>query len=299
MAGAERAATSVAIPAKSFTALVLAGSRSGGDPLAEAAGVSHKALAPVAGVAMLTRVVATLRAAESVGRVVICGIDRQALAGEPQLQPFLDSGRLGLVRSGATPGASVLSAMEQLAPCTPLLVATADHPLLTPALVDDFCARSARSGADVTVGLVSARLVHGAFPGVRRTALPFRDGHYCGCNLFAFLTPEARRAPAAWVHVEGHRKRPWRMVGALGVGVTLRFLLRRLTVDAVTDLASDRMGVRVRPIFLSQPEAGFDVDTSAQLAVAEAFLRRSWAPGTTLDRGSESVRTEPPRRPPR
>jgi len=274
MSGAEHVGAPAAVTVKRFTALVLAGSRPGGDPVAHAAGVSHKAFAPVAGVAMLTRVVATLRAAEAVRRVVICGVDRQALAAEPQLHPFLDSGGLGLVTSRATPSASVLHAMEQLAPCTPLLVATADHPLLTAALVDDFCARSAHSGADVTVGLVPARLVRGAFPGVRRTALPFRDGHYCSCNLFAFLTPEAQRAPAAWTQVERHRKRPWRMVGALGVGVTLRFLLRRLTVDAVTDLASDRMGVRVRPIFLSQPEAGFDVDTTAQLAIAEAFLRR-------------------------
>lgn len=267
--------------APGFTALVLAGSRPGGDPLARAAGVSHKALAPVAGVAMLTRVVATLRAARAVRRVVVCGIDREALATQPELHPFLDTGGLGLLASSATPSASVLSAMQQLDPCTPLLVATADHPLLTPALVDDFCARSADSGADVTVGLVAAHLVHSAFPSLRRTTLPFRDGAYCGCNLYAFLTPAAQRAPAAWMQVEQHRKRPWRMVGALGVGVTLRFLLRRLTVESVTDLASDRMGVHVRPIFLSQPEAGFDVDTSAQLAVADAFLRaREWRRGT-------------------
>jgi molybdopterin-guanine dinucleotide biosynthesis protein A len=262
-----------ATTAPGFTALVLAGSRPGGDPLARAAGVAHKALAPVAGVAMLTRVVATLRAARAVRRVVICGIERAALAAQPELHPFLDNGALGLLASRATPSASVLSAMQQLEPCTPLLVATADHPLLTPALVDDFCTRSADSGADVTVGLVAAHLVRSAFPTLRRTTLPFRDGAYCGCNLYAFLTPAAQRAPAAWMQVEQHRKQPWRMLGTLGVGVTLRFLLRRLTVESVTDLASDRMGVHVRPIFLSHPEAGFDVDTSAQLAVAEAFLR--------------------------
>jgi hypothetical protein len=168
--------------------------------------------------------------------------------------------------------------MRQLDPSTPLLVTTADHPLLTAALVDDFCVRSASSGADVTVGLVAAHLVRNAFPTLRRTTVPFRDGAYCGCNLYAFLTPAAERAPTAWMEVEQHRKQPWRMVGALGVGVTMRFLLRRLTVEAVTHLASDRMGVRVRPIFLSQPEAGFDVDTPAQLEVAEAFLRAREGP---------------------
>ena len=262
-----------------FTALVLAGSRPGGDALARAARVSHKALAPIAGVPMLARVVSTLRAAKSVGRLVVCGIDRQALATQSRLREFHDAGELELVASGATPSASVVSAMQQLAPATPLLVATADHPLLTPAVVDDFCARSLDSGADVTVGLVSAQLVRNAFPAVRRTALPFRDGSYCGCNLYAFLTPEAQRAPAAWMQVERHRKRPWRMVGALGMGVTMRFLLGQLTLEAVTDLASDRMGASVRPIFLSQPEAGFDVDTAAQLHAAEAFLRAREAHG--------------------
>ena len=55
--------------------------------------------------------------------------------------------------------------------------------------------------------------------------------------------------------------------------MTVRFLLRRLSVDALTALASERIGARVRPIFLSHPEAGFDVDTIAQLAAAEAFLQ--------------------------
>lgn len=271
MSGEQLGAARPTPTAQGFTALVLAGSRPGGDPLARAAGVSHKALAPVDGVPMLSRVVATLHAARAIRQVVVCGIDRDVLAEQSALHPFLD--RLGLVASRATPTASVLSAMHQLDPCTPLLVCTADHPLLTPALVDDFCARSAASDADVTVGLVAAQLVRDAFPSVRRTTLPFRDGAYCGCNLYAFLTPAAQRAPAAWMEVEQHRKRPWRMVGALGVGTTLRFLFRRLTVEAVTSLASDRMGARVRPIFLSHPEAGFDVDTAAQLEVADAFLR--------------------------
>ena len=273
MSGSEPAAPPAARAVEGFTGLVLAGSRPGGDPLAAAAGVTHKALAPVAGVAMLTRVVHTLRAAGTVRRVVVCGLDRQALAGEPALREWVADGSLALVESRATPSASVLAAMHALAPCTPLLVATADHPLLTAALVDDFCTRAVASGADVAVGLVAASLVRRAFPAIRRTTLPFRDGAYCGCNLFAFLTPAAPAAPAAWMQVERHRKRPWRMVRALGVGALLRFVFRRLTVAQVMQLASQRMAVRVAAVFLSQPEAGFDVDTAAQLQVADAFLR--------------------------
>ena len=45
-----------------MNALILAGSRGPDDPMARAAGVSHKALLPVAGVPMLLRVVEALRA---------------------------------------------------------------------------------------------------------------------------------------------------------------------------------------------------------------------------------------------
>ena len=54
-----------------LTALVLAGSRREGDPLAASAGVSHKALIPVAGQPMLERVVSALAAVPRIGRILI------------------------------------------------------------------------------------------------------------------------------------------------------------------------------------------------------------------------------------
>ena len=53
------------------TALVLAGQRRGTDPMAAAAGVSHKALLPVAGVPMLLRVVSALRSTPGIARIVV------------------------------------------------------------------------------------------------------------------------------------------------------------------------------------------------------------------------------------
>src|SRR5262249_47137036 len=238
----------VGLPLQPFTALVLAGGRRG-DAVARAAGVSHKALAPVAGVPMLTRVVGVLRAARAVHRIVVCGMERDGPGAQAELLALLGSGDLELIDAQATPSSSVLHAMQALAPCLPLLVATADHPLLTAEIIETFCVQSAVSSTDVAFGLVPASIVRAAFPAIRRTTLPFRDGAYCGCNLYAFLTPDAQRAAAAWVQVEPHRKRPWCMVTALGVGVMLRFLLRRLTLAAVLQLAAERMRVRLSPIF--------------------------------------------------
>ena len=259
--------TPAAGPGKPFTALVMAGSRPR-DPLALATGVAQKPLVPVAGVPMLMRVLGTLRAARQVDRLVICGLD-PALA---RLDPALRA--IECVRAGATPGASAALAIATLGLAAPVLITTGDHPLLSAHTVDEFCAASAAEEADVTFGVVPAAAVTAAFPGVRRTRYRFRDGAFCGCNLYGLLTPSGCTAPAAWMRVEQHRKQPWRMVGALGVGVLLRFLLGRLALADVTALAQSRIGLRARAVRLSEPTAGFDVDTIAQWHAAEAYLNQ-------------------------
>jgi GTP:adenosylcobinamide-phosphate guanylyltransferase len=243
----------------------MAGSRGGDDPLASASGVAFKALTPVAGVAMLARVVDTIRSAAWATRVVVCGLDAAAAA-------HVVGDGVEVVRGERTPGASAARTIAELRLEPPILITTADHPLLTPDTLDAFCERSAATNADVTFGLVPVALVHGAFPGVRRTAYRFRDGDFCGCNLYALLTTAGCRAPTLWAEVEGHRKRPWRLVGTLGAGSLLRFVLGRLASADLTGLVFARTGLRVRPVFLSDPAAGFDVDTPEQRRAAERFL---------------------------
>lgn len=244
----------------------MAGSR-GDDPLAAASGVASKVLTPVAGTAMLARVLRTLAAADSVARVVVCGLDA-AVARDA----IGDASGIDVVPGDRTPGASTALAIATLGVAPPLLVTTADHPLLAPATVDAFCEKAAAMNADVAFGLVPAALVRAAFPGSSRTAYRFRDGGFCGCNLYALLTPKGCEAPKLWAQVEAHRKRPWRLVGTLGYGTLLRFFLGRLALADLTGLVFARTGLRVRPIFLTDPAAGFDVDTPEQRAAAESYL---------------------------
>ena len=263
-------------PPARFTALVMAGSRPGGDPFALAMGVSHKALIEVAGVPMLVRVVRSLRAARTVERIVLCAIDAATLEESAELAAALAAGELTLVAGQRTPSTSVLGFLDS-DPSLPLLVTTADHPLLTAEIVDEFCTRALATAADVAVGLAPAEAVAATFREGQRTLLRFREGSYCGCNLYAFLTPEARRAAAAWVQVEQHRKRPWRIVGALGPAVLLRFVLGRLTLREALELASRRIGVKASAVLLAHARAGFDVDKKSDLRIADAFLRAAEA----------------------
>ena len=246
-----------------FTAVVLAADRNPGDPVARAAGSCCKALAPVGGIPMVQRVIGALDESREVDGKVLCGPPESMLDGNGDFNRWLRVQDVRWLPPEDTPSSSALAAMASIAPHVPVLLTTADHALLNAAIVDFFCREARRSGCDALVGLTRHGLVIEAFPGIRRTVLRLRDDAYCGCNLFAFLTPAARTLADYWRRVERQRKKPLRVVGALGWVAVLRFLLRRLTLDEALERLSRRLGVRLGAVMLPFPEAAVDVDTMA------------------------------------
>ncbi len=264
-----------------FTALVLAGRRSADDASARFGGAGHRALLEVRGVPMLLRVVRALRACPSVAAVRVSIDEPAALEAVPELAGLVAAGALGLHRSLASPSRSVQDALRELPEEARVLVTTADHPLLVPSMVEHFLASAgdgagaAAGEADLLVGLVPAAVVQARYPQSVRTYLRLGPGAYSGANLFAFLTPRARRAASFWVRAEQFRKRPWRLVSVLGPTALLLFALRRLDLDAALERVSHAMGARVRAVLLPFAEAAIDVDRPADLALAEEILADS------------------------
>ena len=265
--------------ARRYTALVLAASRGATDPLAAARRVSHKCFLRVGGEPMLLRVLRTLGASESIGRIAISIEDPEVLAAVPGLAPLLDWRSIAMVPSAATPSLSVARAVETLERPWPLLVTTADHPLLTPAMVDHFCAGAVAAEADLAVALAAASLVLAGHPDTRRTFLRVRGERYTGCNLFALMTPKAARAADFWHRLEAHRKRPWRIVAAFGVAAILRFVAGGMTLEAALSAASTRLDLKAVAVEMPFPDAAIDVDKPDDLALAEAVLRAREAAG--------------------
>lgn len=253
--------------AGAFAALVLAGSRPD-DPLAREAGVSSKALVPVGGVPMLARVLATLGANGNVGRIAVCA------PPDPDIATLCAQADAEIIPASATPASSVLAALEALERPFPILLATADHPLLTPEMVDVFAQEAEASGGDIAVALASRAVVCAAYPDAVRTYLPFRDDGYSGCNLFGLLTPRSEDAVRFWRRIEAQRKRPWRLVRAFGPLALLAFASRMLTLDGAMRLASRRLGLNARAIRMPFAEAAIDVDKPADLALAERIVAK-------------------------
>jgi GTP:adenosylcobinamide-phosphate guanylyltransferase len=255
-----------------FSAVLLAADRSAGDPVAAAAGVSGKCFVPVGGKPMALRVLDALAESKHVHYRLLCGPPAEALPRLPELQARIDNVNVGWIENQATPSASVAYALQTLADKIPVLVTTADHALLSAQIVDYFCSRARTSGCDVVVGLAAHDVVKAAYPQTRRTATKWRDGAYCSCNLFAFLTPQARIAAEFWHKVEHQRKKPLRLIGSLGWMTVLRYLFKQLTLTAGLESTSRRLGIKAGAVILPFPEAAVDVDTIEDWKLVEAIV---------------------------
>ena len=211
-----------------FAAIVLAGDRGPDDPVASALGVSCKALVPVGGRPMILRVLDALEGSSVIDSFLVCGSTARLLGHSPELNGMIAAGRIRWVENKSSPSLSTQAALSVLPDDQAVLVTTADHALLTPRMVDHFCTQAAETGCDVVAGLARADMVAAAFPEGHRTVTRLADGGYCGCNLFAFLTPRGRNAATFWRRVEEHRKHPLKIVRILGPVAVLRYLFNAM-----------------------------------------------------------------------
>ena len=154
-----------------------------------------------------------------------------------------------------------------------MLLTTADHALLSSAMVRYFCRQARAGGCDVMVAVTTHDVIRAAYPQMRRTVIKLQDADYSGCNLFAFTTPRARAAADFWRRVEAQRKKPRQViVGALGWVAVLRYLLGRLSLDEALGRMSQRLGLRVGAVRMPFAEAAIDVDTAADWVFVNAIV---------------------------
>lgn len=238
--------------------LILAGERAGGDPLAIAEGVANKTQIVIAGETMLAHVLRAVKQLQPAPRLFISG------------NVAVDAASITIIETAQTPCTSVLKALSQIP--FPVLITTADHPLLTPVILEEFLQKAATFEGDVCVGLVSLSLVVQHYPRNKRTKLKFSDGSVSGANLFLLRNENSLKLIEFWRVMEANRKSPWRMVRALGVGSILRYACGVLSFKDVVAIIAARTGCAIAPVMLSDPHAAIDVDKPSDLALVREIM---------------------------
>lgn len=255
-----------------FTAIILAADRTRDDPLIRHAGVCSKALVEIDQRPMIERVIDALAHSQRVSDIVLSGPARPCLERATTLMALVDKGEVRWMEPANSPASSAYQVLQHLPEDQPVMITTADHPLLRPDIIDDFLERACTSGADVVAGVTTIDAIHEKFPGARKTVMRFSDNGYCGCNLFAFLSPRSHRVANAWRTVEKQRKNPLYIVRQLGLGSVLRYSLGLLKMETAAQRLSTKLQVDIKPVLLPFPEAAIDVDTVEDQRFVESIL---------------------------
>ncbi len=248
-----------------WTAVVLAGQRPAPDPLAQHFGQSWKALVPITGQPMIVHVVRTLRQSPSIGRIIIL-----AQKADVIVDAVLRLENIEFSKSQSGISDSLQAIVGSNAAPWPVLVTTADHPLLTTDMIEEFLANAQ---ADIAVGMVERKAMLAQFPDAKRTWLKFADGAWSGANLFALTSEAAKNALAVWAGVEQDRKKAFKLFLHFGPVLALRAMTRTIGLSEALLLAGRRIGITAQLITLSDPVAAIDVDKLVDHELAEKIMR--------------------------
>jgi len=258
-----------------WTCIVLAGQRPGPDMLAQHFALERKALVPVRGEPMICHVVRTLHLSPHIGKIVILSQDAEHLRSA-----VAAAGGAILVESQNSISLSIKAQAETLGFSSPLLVTTADHPLLTVEMIDEFVRNA---DGDVAVAMVERQTMVQQFPDAQRTWLRFSDGAWSGANLFALITQKSLLALDLWADAEQDRKKAWRLFLHFGLRLAARALTRTIGLHQAIDKAGKRLGLDARLVPMSDPVAAIDVDKLSDHLLAEKILAAREARSGDID----------------
>ena len=248
-----------------ITAVVLAGSRPGSDPLAAAFGTDLKALVPIGGKPLVRWPVETLLASGRFAQVRVVAQQPERIAAA-----LPDHPKLVVEASGKTIAATLEQLCFKVDVQWPVLVTTADHVLLNEAMIDEFC--DLAECADIAIGVVERDTLMARLPESQRTWIRFRAGAFSGANLFMLRGPKVLPALELWRSVEQDRKKAWALLWAFGPLSFVAAALRLRTIHQTLDRIGRKLGVRIEAVDLSEPLAAVDVDKLTDHKLVERLL---------------------------
>jgi GTP:adenosylcobinamide-phosphate guanylyltransferase len=253
--------------------LVLAGRRSSRlDPLAEKMGVTHKAMVPVAGEAMIGRVLRIADEAFPEAPLFVSIEDFSIIAAEPTVARLTAAGRLTPVQGEHHIVDSVVTASQTTG--FPLLITTADNVLMTVEGFHAIAEAGYAPGVDGIIMMAEKQDIIAAHPDGQRRFYQLRGGEYSNCNLFWLGTPRSLAGTEGFRYGGQFAKRKRDAVHALGLITLFLYVSKLVTLEGLFRHLSRRFGVTMRPLVVKDGRLAIDVDNERTHRVAEEILAR-------------------------
>ncbi|MCX7951006.1 MAG: nucleotidyltransferase family protein [Clostridiales bacterium] len=155
---------------------------------------------------------------------------------------------------------------------TPLIICTADIPLVSSEAIYDFVKTCIDKKIDVGYPIIDKKLNDEKYPDVRRTYVKMKDGTYTGGNI-VYIHPRAiENCTNKAKELVEYRKKPLKMGQTLGFTFLIRLALGVLTISAVEKKIADMFNVNGIAIKTKYPEIGNDVDKEEDIVFVEKYL---------------------------
>lgn len=251
-----------------YNAIILAGGENKG--LGQGTAERYEALIEIAGKPMVVLVAEALAATGKISGIFVIG-------PSPELQNCRFPDGTTVLAAGSSIMETIQIGMAALPESRPVLVVTADIPLLTPEAVDDFLEQCAKAGsAEFYYPIVEREINEQRYPGNRRTYVRLQEGVFTGGNIFLVDPAIVSRCNKLAERIFAFRKNPLKLCRLIGWRFVFKFIFRRLTLREVERQFSAVLGIHGAVILSGFPEVGIDVDKPSDLAlVKDAFALRN------------------------
>ncbi|HCE01076.1 MAG TPA: hypothetical protein DER07_08545 [Armatimonadetes bacterium] len=234
------------------------------EDFAKVVGVDRKALIRFEDKPLIQRVLEALRAAPSVGRVVVIGAE--------EVEKAIPAGLADAVLPEGTSGPDNIDRairwyQQSLQEPERVLIVTADLPFLTPQSIEDFVAKVPPE-ADIAAPLITKEAFEDMFPMCDALFVKLREGPVTlGC---AYVV-KARTCVRCKPHIEeafARRKSKIGMASLLGLPFVYKWLVGSLSVADVERKVAEVLHCKPVAVRDAPPELAFDVDYPDDYAYA-------------------------------
>ncbi|MFP4344864.1 MAG: NTP transferase domain-containing protein [Anaerolineales bacterium] len=228
-----------------------------------------KALLDVGGQPMVQWVLDALSGASTIDAIFLVGLEPEQGVHSPKIATYLPN-QGSLLRNLLT---GIERVLERRPDARQVAICMADIPLIRAEIVDDFVGRADDPAVSIYYGAVARTTMEAQFPDSRRSYVQLIEGDFAATDFHVVDPHIAHTHEALWNDLIAQRKQPWRQAGRLGLGLFVRLLLRRLSLQEAERRISRTLDLTLRAHLTPHPELGMDVDKPFQLEICRRALQ--------------------------
>lgn len=229
-----------------------------------------KALLEMGDRTMLERVVDALQGSKYIDEVVVAGLGEDM--GMNFKRPVHHLPDHGSLINNAIAAVDWLA--ENRPPAANFMACSADVPMLTSEMVDEFVEKQQPLDQGAYYILVSQEAMEARFPTSNRTFVKLKGVNVAGGDLMIMKFDIVHRNRELWDMLANARKHAWKIAQGVGLKVLLKLMTRQLSIADIERTGLRLIGAPLKVVTDAPPEMAMDGDKPHQIDLLRAELKR-------------------------